>query len=56
VASVVLGGFGTVLVVLSVMVLWPPILRLGPLHRPLGEIPVGGSEERGAAEPVVPPR
>lgn len=31
--SVVGGGFGTLLVVLSVMGLWPQVLRLGPLER-----------------------
>ena len=34
VASVVLGGIGTVLVVLTVMALWPPILRLSLLRPP----------------------
>jgi MFS family permease len=32
VASVVGGGVGTILVVLAVMVRWPEVLRLGPLH------------------------
>jgi MFS family permease len=32
VASVVGGGIGTILVVLTVMLRWPQILRLGPLH------------------------
>jgi MFS family permease len=33
VASVVGGGFGTILVVVAVMLRWPQILHLGPLHR-----------------------
>jgi len=41
VASVVGGGIGTILVVLTVMTRWPEVMRLGPLHR--------------AAEPVPPP-
>jgi MFS family permease len=35
VASVVGGGIGTILVVLAVMLRWPQLLRLGPLHAPL---------------------
>jgi len=34
VGSVVVGGAGTVLVVLAVMLLWPEVARLGPLHKP----------------------
>jgi MFS family permease len=34
VLSVVGGGFGTLLVVVAVMGIWPEVLRLGPLHRP----------------------
>jgi MFS family permease len=34
VVSVVGGGIGTVLVVVAVMLLWPEVLRLGPLDRP----------------------
>jgi MFS family permease len=48
VGSVVLGGAGTVLVVLGVMALWPQVLRLGALH---GVQPAGVPEEG----PVVPP-
>lgn len=33
VASVVVGGIGTLAVVLGVMALWPEVMRLGPLHR-----------------------
>jgi hypothetical protein len=48
VGSVVLGSCGTLAVVASVMVLWPQVMALGPLHsvKPVG-IPVEG--------PVVPP-
>ncbi|HJT24623.1 MAG TPA: MFS transporter, partial [bacterium] len=34
VRSVVLGGIGSVLIVLGVAWLWPEVVRLGPLHRP----------------------
>jgi MFS family permease len=34
VLSVVGGGIGTLLVVVTVMAIWPEVLRLGPLHRP----------------------
>jgi MFS family permease len=50
VVSVVAGGIGTLLVVAGVMVLWPEVLRLGPLDRP-----TEGSEaerEEAAAEEV----
>ncbi len=43
VASVVGGGVGTILVVLSVMALWPEVLRLGELHR-------AGEEQPAPAE------
>jgi MFS family permease len=33
VGSVVLGGIGTVVVVAAVMLVWPVVLRLGPLHK-----------------------
>ncbi len=33
VACVVAGGVGTILVVVAVMLIWPELLRLGPLHR-----------------------
>jgi MFS family permease len=33
IASVVGGGFATVLVVIAVMFFWPEVLRLGPLHQ-----------------------
>jgi MFS family permease len=48
VGSVVLGGAGTVAVVAGVMVLWPQVMSLGPLHsvKPAG-VPAEG--------PVVPP-
>jgi hypothetical protein len=35
VASVVGGGIGTIVVVVAVMLRWPQLLRLGPLHTPL---------------------
>ncbi len=35
VISVVAGGIGTLLVVLSVMALWPEVAKLGPLQKPL---------------------
>jgi MFS family permease len=44
VISVVSGGIGTVLVVVAVMLLWPEVLRLGPLDRP-----TEGSEASDAA-------
>jgi MFS family permease len=44
VASVVGGGIGTILVVIAVMLLWPEILRLGPLHRG-GQITTPGAGE-----------
>src|SRR5206468_3459163 len=34
VASVVGGGIGTILVVIAAMLLWPELLRLGPLQQP----------------------
>jgi MFS family permease len=37
VASVVGGGIGTVLVVVAVMLRWPELIRLGPLHRVIAE-------------------
>jgi MFS family permease len=55
VASVVGGGVGTVLVVLSVMFAWPQVLRLGPL----GELqPDASVEGEGglSAEEFPPPR
>jgi MFS family permease len=36
VASAVVGGIGTMLVVLAVMIRWPQVLRLGPLNDPTG--------------------
>jgi MFS family permease len=45
VISVVGGGIGTVLVVLAVMLLWPEVLRLGPLDRPTeGGAPPGSAD------------
>jgi MFS family permease len=38
VASVVVGGIGTVLVVIAVALRWPQVLRLGPLNNPTGEL------------------
>jgi MFS family permease len=37
VLSVVGGGIGTILVVIGVMLVWPQVLRLGPLDRPTEE-------------------
>lgn len=45
IGSVAGGGFATLLVVAVVIWKWPQVLRLGPLHRPLGV-----SEEEAAAE------
>jgi MFS family permease len=42
VGSVVAGGCATIVVVLAVMLLWPEVLRLGPLHK-------GGRSETAAA-------
>jgi hypothetical protein len=39
VASVVGGGIGTLLVVLAVMLRWPRLLHLGPLHAPAHALP-----------------
>ncbi|MBV8610275.1 MAG: hypothetical protein JO034_22795, partial [Singulisphaera sp.] len=33
VVSVVVGGIGTILVVLAVALIWPPVRRLGSLHQ-----------------------
>ena len=44
VASVVVGGVGTVVVVAGVMLLWPEVLRLGSLHTATAE--AGDDEER----------
>ena len=46
-ASVVLGGIGTILVVVTVVRVWPQIARLGPLTEGLAERPERASE--GAA-------
>ncbi len=48
VISVVGGGIGTVLVVLTVTLLWPEVLRLGPLDRPMEGM------RPAAADEVVP--
>jgi MFS family permease len=45
VGSVVAGGFGTIVVVLAVMGLWPEVLRLGPLHQ-------GGRRDSATSEDV----
>jgi MFS family permease len=45
VGSVVGGGIATILVVAAVMLMWPEVLRLGPLHR-------GGRHERATDAPV----
>jgi MFS family permease len=52
VLSVVGGGIGTILVVLAVMLRWPEILRLGPLHR-AGVVPAVDAET-GAADVEQP--
>jgi MFS family permease len=43
VISVVAGGVGTILVVLTVMAAWPQVIRLGPLHEPEELTPVSES-------------
>ena len=50
IASVVGGGLGTVLVVLSVMLRWPSVLRLGRLQAAAVEL---HEDERGIAAPGV---
>ena len=45
--SVVLGGTGTILVVLAVMRHWPELLRLGPLH-------LIGTETKSEPEALAP--
>jgi len=53
VASVVGGGIRTILVVFTVMLRWPELIRLGPLHRVLAE---GLSQEGRAAVSEELPR
>jgi MFS family permease len=55
VASVVAGGVGSVLVVVAVMLIWPQLLRLGPLHAPRRAEPPDDATLRAALEPTVPP-
>jgi len=50
VASVVVGGIGTVLVVLVVMLCWPQVLRIGALHGPLEPAPADAAEAVAQAE------
>jgi MFS family permease len=56
VVSVVGGGIGTLVVVAVVMLHWPEVLRLGPLHK-VGQEELPESEGRFAPEeqPVPPP-
>lgn len=61
VLSVVGGGVGTVLVVVAVMLLWPEVLRLGPLDRPAGGAPspsgdgaVPAEDASGQVRPAAP--
>jgi hypothetical protein len=51
VVSVVGGGVGTILVVLTVMLRWPQVLRLGPLHNP-AEVQQVEREAEGIAQPA----
>jgi MFS family permease len=51
VLSVVSGGVGTLLVVGAAMAIWPEILRLGPLQRPVEESP--GPESKPVESPTV---
>jgi MFS family permease len=50
IASVLMGGFGTVLVVAGVMALWPPIVRLSLLAAPVIQ-----REDAEAVETLAPP-
>jgi MFS family permease len=45
VPSVVVGGIGTILVVIAVMAKWPEVLRLGPLNNPAGTLYTEVAEE-----------
>jgi MFS family permease len=53
--SVVGGGIGTLLVVLLVMLRWPEVLRLGPLHQVLPQTPDGGVKEPEVPAPPESP-
>jgi MFS family permease len=53
-ASVVFGGIGTILVVLAVVLRWPQVLRLGPLHRPADPASPDIEEAVARAEPSPP--
>jgi MFS family permease len=56
VLSVVGGGVGTLLVVLLVMLRWPEVLRLGPLHsRELAALGEGGLKKPEAPGPLGSP-
>ncbi len=52
VASVVMGGVGTILVVLAVMGLWPPILRLSLKHMPVPDKEGPSTLEESMAPPA----
>jgi MFS family permease len=54
VPSVVGGGLGTILVVVGVMLLWPGLLRLGPLHRPAVVTPEEAAGQAAEAETSPP--
>jgi MFS family permease len=54
VLSVVGGGIGTILVVAAVMVVWPEVLRLGPLHKTLETGPPQREDPLALGEPSAP--
>jgi MFS family permease len=54
VASVVLGGIGTILVVMAVMLRWPQVMRLGPLHAAAEKAPPAVEEAVARAEQTPP--
>jgi MFS family permease len=56
VASVVGGGIGTLLVVLTVMLRWPEVPRLGPLHQPEPVVATQTVDEMEAGEQPAPRR
>jgi MFS family permease len=61
IGSVVGGGIATIGVVVAVMLLWPEVLRLGPLHKggrreAAGETEVGVAESVGSGLDGVPPQ
>jgi len=58
VTSVVVGGIGTVLVVLWVALKWPEVRRLGPLHAPAAQpptLPLGAQSQTEADDEATRP-